>query len=553
LTTLVETAPHEFAANYLFNDRGLFPFFAADKRVKEEGGSQSATFSYEDEEWRVKLYYQESGLEHPGETTPGGTLFTIENLREFRFAVSSRDDPVGQRKFNAHLTPRWRGLKSKSGGKIPVPEGLGDAVNVRFSGANIEFAEYLPLFQRAAAAVGIQSAYFDSPHPYSNIQDAERYVRLNEDVSGPIHARDGPIARMGHLLENDREGYRKIVQNDRTENGETLQGFYHTVTLDQERIQEVFPWHELPKEVKHYYAREALSFPKAHPLRHPKLGASYQVSRWDGKLGVSPEEIEQLNRELDETVLNVLAESDINLRTRGGGTYVKDAYFPVSESERDQRLIDLNLGEIEYTQRSIVISHIAGGLSPVEWESLEVLVGDGGKLSPADIATEVGRHPDSVRRALNRIDDLVDREYGSVSLRSNYIAEWVHEAVAEAKRATQRAAEAGAKALEAAERGLDENSSALMAWAAVNDFQVHQGSDEVTLDLGRLDPEDHRREVQRILREGRHLWEKSKRDLPSFLSGTFRYRVEEPEHELRSIKAETRVRVIVGRIWQQLG
>lgn len=118
MSLLVETAPHEFAANYLFNDRELFPFFAADRRVKDGDGSQIATFSYRGEDWRVKLYYQESGLKHPGESTLEGTPFTIENLREFRFAISSRDDSLGQRKFNAHLTPRWPGLKSKNGGRI---------------------------------------------------------------------------------------------------------------------------------------------------------------------------------------------------------------------------------------------------------------------------------------------------------------------------------------------------------------------------------------------------------------------------------------------------
>lgn len=45
---------------------------------------------------------------------------------------------------------------------------------------------------------------------------------------------------MGHLLENDREGYRKVVQNDQNERGETLSSYYHTVTLGEKRIREVF-------------------------------------------------------------------------------------------------------------------------------------------------------------------------------------------------------------------------------------------------------------------------------------------------------------------------
>ena len=226
VTVLIETAPHEFSANCLFNERGLFPYFAADKQVKQGGGSQRRTFRYDGEEWDVKLYYQESGLQHPGETTPEGTAFQIETLREFRFKIQSRDDEIGQRSFNAHLAPRWPGMKSKSGGEVPVPEGFGEGINVRVDGSNIEFEEYLPLLQRAAEAVDIRREYFAEPHPYSNVRDAERYVRLDKDVSGPVHARDGPIAQMGHLLENDREGYRKVVQNDQNERGETLPGFY---------------------------------------------------------------------------------------------------------------------------------------------------------------------------------------------------------------------------------------------------------------------------------------------------------------------------------------
>lgn len=255
VTVYVEPAPHEFAANYLFNERGLASFFAVDRRVKRGGGSALGTFIHDGEEWQARLYYQESGLQHPGDTTLRGTNFDIETLREYRLNVISLDDEVGQRKFNVHLAPRWPGMKSQSGEGIPVPDGFGEGVNIRVSGSNIEFAEYLVLIQRAFGAVDIRPDYFAEPHPYSNVRDAERYVRLHRVASGRVHARDGPIARLGHLLENDRNGYRKVVQNDQTERKEALPGYYHTVTLGQKRIQEAFPSHELPKEIKHYYAR----------------------------------------------------------------------------------------------------------------------------------------------------------------------------------------------------------------------------------------------------------------------------------------------------------
>jgi hypothetical protein len=197
------------------------------------------------------LSYQESGLEHPGNTTPEGTRFEIETLREYRLKVSSCDDPVGQRKFNVHLAPRWRRTRAKNGKTIPVPNGFSEGVNRRVIGANIEFDDYLPLLQRAFGAVDIQPGYFAEPHPYSNVQEAERYARIHREVAGSIHARGGPIARVGHLLENDRSGYRTVGQNDQAGRGEPLPSDYHTVTLGQKRIREASPSHELPKEIKH--------------------------------------------------------------------------------------------------------------------------------------------------------------------------------------------------------------------------------------------------------------------------------------------------------------
>ena len=108
-------------------------------------------------------------------------------------------------------------------------------------------------------------------------------------------------------------------------------------------------------------------------------------------------------------------------------------------------------------------------------------------MSPKDIAEEKDRHPGSVRRALKQIPELVEHEYGSVSLRSEYIADLVHDAVEEAREATKRAAEAGAKAMEAAERGIDHGTSAFVAWAAKHDINVtDRASNELQLDFGKV-------------------------------------------------------------------
>jgi hypothetical protein len=361
------------------------------------------------------------------------------------------------------------------------------------------------------------------------VQDAERYVRIHRDASGPIHAREGPIASLAHLLEADREGYRKLVQQDSDEEGEQVPGYYHTVTLGPERITEAFPNHRMPKEVKHYLARHAEQMDDDNPLAHPKVGVSYQVSRWDSSVGVSDDDLEQLRDELDETLHAVLADAEVELRPEHG-SYVTDSYFDAELGEHS-RPPKLNLTEIRSEQENVVIRELAktGGVSPVEGEILETLVTDGGRVSPADIAEEHGRNVGSVRRALRRIDDLVDREYGEVGLRSSYVAEMIHDAVDELRAAGSRLAEATGEALLAAERGLDETTSALRAWLARYDVEVDTYGEAIErIELGEMRSGGGAKPyvwVKQELRRGLELWCEN-RSADGFVNATVRFRFE---------------------------
>lgn len=508
----VEPAPHEFAANFLFDEDGLAPFFAADSQVKSGGGSQYGEFTLDGERWKVKLYYQSSNIVHPGNRTPGGTTWRLEEMREFRLQVRRHpeEDSVGEQSFNAHIQPRWQGmeveLEDGTVQQYSVPQGVQEGINVKIQGSNIEFSRYLSLLRQGAAVVGIRRDYFETIHQYSNIQDAERYVRVHCDASGPVHARDGPIASMGHLLENDRQGYRKVVQNDDDEHGRNLPGYYHTVTLSPRRVREAFPDHSLPKEVKHYFTRHAAGMDNNNPLAHPKIGVSYQANRWDEKLDASEEGIARLGRELDQTLLSVLTDAGLDIAPqRGDGPFVEDGYFELKVTQAGPDPVGLDLTQVKSDQESIVIRQLSDGLSPVQWESLQTLVTDGDERSPTEIADEHGRHVGSVRRALRELEDLVEREYSKVSLRSRYIAELVHEAVDEAREATRRAADAGAKAIEASRRGLDESASAFLAWAARHGVDVDDALDRrearMTMRFG-----EPGREANRAIREGFRVW-----------------------------------------------
>ena len=541
---LVEPTWHEFAANFLFDEDGLTPFFAADRRIKDGDGSQVAEFRDDGERWVVKLYYQDSGVVHPGRRTPTGTEFFLDTMREFRLAVARHpdEDSIGQQSFNAHLAPRWSGMEVENDQgerhelSVPVNEG----VNVKIAGSNIDAFRYLHLLREAARAVGMNPRYFQSPHEYSNVQDAERYVRVHTDASGPVHARRGPIAKLGHLLEHDRTGYRKVVQDDDDPHGQNLPGYYHTVTLGPKRVREAFPSHEFPIEVKHYYAREALSRPKDDPLRHPKVGVSYQANRWDETLGVTDDDLEELRRQLDRTLHAVLidAELDTTPSSGKGGTYVPDAYFS-SETYDAEEPPHLNLSHIRHEQESIVIRALKDGFSPVQWESLETLVSDGGTISPDDIADRHGRHVGSVRRALRRMEEMVEREYGSVSLKSTYVAELVYDAVQEAEESREsfrRAAETAGRALSSAKRGLDERTSALLAWCSRYGVDVDSRGDAVEkIRLGELD-KNKDADPAMLVKRAYELWTDAKQDVEAFRSAMVEYSRPE-DRGVRSIEA----------------
>ncbi len=215
-------------------------------------------------------------------------------------------------------------------------------------------------------------------------------------------------------LENDREGYRKLVQNDSNERGRQLAGYYHTATLGPQRVREVFPDHQLPVECKHYYAREAHSRPDSDPLSHPKVEVAYQTSRTDDTLHLTDENLAELDEELTEWLYAILADAGLDLRANEN-VYVEDEYFAAENGTTTASVVDLDLTEVRHEQESVVYKHLADGMAPTDQECLDVLVSDGGAVSPQDLAESTGRHEDTVYNSLARMNDLVTHTYGEVS------------------------------------------------------------------------------------------------------------------------------------------
>ena len=218
---IVEPAHHEFTVNLNFTKHGLNPWFAADSVVKDHDGGttlEAVDLPSLEDTADVSIRYQDgSGLLPPdGGETPAGTEISHETIKEYRIHVSANDGHDGLKSVDYHIRPRWYNQEAEKndGETITLPNPLTtaqtDGVSVKAAGSNVAFGKYDQLLREAADALGINSWYFgDGPfdcHETSNVQDAARYVRVHESASGPIHARDGPLVGLAHVLENDRDG-----------------------------------------------------------------------------------------------------------------------------------------------------------------------------------------------------------------------------------------------------------------------------------------------------------------------------------------------------------
>lgn len=538
----IDPAWHEVDVNLVFDDRGaccqhgLEPFYAAEKIVRSNDGSKRARCRVSDFSVSLKFYYQDSGigaLNHPSSD--------LDTIREFRIAweVIDEDDDVGERSGNIHIAPRTPDLVDKEGDSISTPKDL-TGVNCRILGSNFPLELYGELLQRTTTALGFDSRYFamERVHQgYSNIQDAARYVRLIRGESGPIHSVNGVLAQISNLLTNDREGYRKHVADD-TE----TPGYYHTATIRPKRASELVDQHHLPKEFKHYLAREAESLDPESPLYHPKVEVALQTSRLDEP--VRWKERERVARELDEALLNLLqwegypiTDDELDEDDRHGGDppggrgpFVEDEYFEADTSRRQRRVLDDPTPELQSKQESLIARHVIDGLEDSDRDVLATLVADGGEVSPDDIADEHGWHIETVYRAVDRLEDLVEHHYGELSLRSHHIAQRVHEHVQAAQASATDAMETLARSLEH-EVGLELSNDALLEWIDRFGVDVEDRRDaQLALRFGKVDM--YREEFAVDLTTGLYQWMKAGWERERFLNAEVNVRLKDGYYQV---------------------
>lgn len=431
MSRFLKCAPHEGDIRFTFGvhpdqevvDDGLAAYYAMDSLVKEWGdrweteGKPTEMVQLDGETWATCFDYSESGLD-PWDNPN----FRLETVKEFRFYFVSTGSPTysGQRADKDSrvkggtitVRPRWPDLTS-GGSPVSVPDYGAPYIDVQVQASNIPHEQYLTLVKTIANAYGITSRYFDQPHPDSHIDDLAYYVRLSRSESGPLYAPDGPIARAHTLIQGDRSGYRKHVE-DNTK----LPGYYVTATVEDEKASELVRGHKLGKELKHYYPKEPEAYDPDEAPYHPKFEVSYQTKQTDQTVRWS--DLKDTRRELEETILNCLEWSGLSSNAQSDIFVRSDPFWIVENTTESRKIAECPLPKIENEQEHRVMQ-LWGEMTPADRDVVDLLLTDGGAIAPKEAAEKTGYSYRTIRAVIERLEGLIRHAYNEMQLESKKV------------------------------------------------------------------------------------------------------------------------------------
>ena len=146
-------------------------------------------------------------------------------------------------------------------------------------------------------------------------------------------------------------------------------------------------------------------------------------------------------------LMNVLDWAGLDVT--GGDEYHEDAYFdPERRQRRSLKLVDCPLPEIESEQENAVM-RLWGDMKGSDRAVTELLLTDGGEISPKDAAEKTGYSYRTIRRVVDRLEGFVRHTYGKLEVESDFAAQEMLKRVRSAEEQFRRTI--GATAMQVAE------------------------------------------------------------------------------------------------------
>lgn len=416
----LQTHEAKFYLDYSADRDGLAPYWAlGDLLINHCDGFAETEVEINGEQWEFQLSYAQSGIApRPQDDVQRDTLY------EWDLSFQGRS----QRGGSVNFSPRYPEMQTPDGEQISTPWQHYDrdaGVNAHVQGSNLELSEYLWLIPRALQELAVAAdydlyQYFSEPFT-GRIYELERYARITAEQNKKLIQQGGIFQKMIILLA-DQEGSKAEYSVD----NEDRVGKRHAVMLRPADAAELFPQHQaFGRQIKSYLTKNPKHFDDDDALYHPKVGTLFRKSLSGGTIDWSQRD--QLLRELDETVLNTLAWSDVPIDVGGGAgsntVFVADHHFDAQARDDDLPIYQDPTPELEAKQEALLVSTLRD-LTSSDIDIVETLAADGGQ-DMDELEEETGWSQSTIYRAIKRLGGVLESEEGHVRFASRKLAQEV--------------------------------------------------------------------------------------------------------------------------------
>jgi DNA-binding CsgD family transcriptional regulator len=356
------------------------------------------------------------------------------------------------------------------------PDGI-VGIRALTQGSNFQLDSYIPILRTVFERFGINKRYLSNPHEYSSIFRYERYVRLHRNESDRLTRTEGFIDNLEEYCRTHGDsGERKW------DNGQ-IQGYYDKVKFDPKTAESLISGHSVGKQVKHYHP-EHVRNNLSDPLAHPKLG----IALLDDK--VPWKDRHDLISELDELLINSLSWSGIE--TRAGDTYVADDHFDNTDTTLDIQRYDDPIPQIRDNQQQRINElTVNPDLTNSDREILQIL--SEGTDTIDTIAESIEHTQRTVYRAINRLDDILRLDNGTVKFESENLQTAISGLISEAKSRIE---------------SVSDSTSPFQQWKNRYGVDVSKKDGRMMLRFGEV-PQEYHNKINEILDYARSAWIRS--------------------------------------------
>lgn len=484
---------HEIGTNLLFANRehGMTPFFAIvsefdrclqDTYEGENGaeisqGDDIGTFDAAGDTWQLNhdeekvKYWQGSIATRDGDS--GDAYY------EYNIGVVATD-AVGRKRVNFQFRPSLPDATHVDSGEPiqSLPDDLPEGVRVQVDSANVARDDLIDVLKALVNAMGVQPHYFarDHLHEWSRVYNYALYVRAFRDiVEEQVVSQSGLLERMATFA-SQRAGRGEYKWDN-----EEVFGHRHAVAMNTTGLEKLLPDQEVGKLIKSYLKKNPTeSRHSGDPTTDPKIEVQFSTE-YSEESAIPWEAAEEfdandLHRELDEYLLTSLDWAGLPT-VADTETYVSDAYWAVSESDRDIKLYPDPLHELREVEEGIALHHFADDEVPPSERSVVQALADGGQMRYEKLAEASDTSDQVVYRALDTFDDVLQSANGVI----DFADEFMRAKFEDLFGTLANAAEWVERGLESVHEGdsLLAGDSALAQWARRYGASVTEGREDL--------------------------------------------------------------------------